>query len=203
MRYAFIFLGIVLFAQPLTGFAQFTADYQTNVISSGVTSNWNGNYYVGDTTVGDVLLIETGGALILSSSGYGYVGNASGASNNVVLISGSGSLWKVPITLSVGGGSCNSLVVSNAGRLVTGWATIGFLNSSASNRVSVIGSGSVWTNSSAFSVGEYGGPETSFSSATEPASSIVPSRIWGDGNLEVTAVPSSRGMARSGQTRRT
>jgi len=159
MRYAFIFLGIVLFAQPLTGFAQFTADYQTNVISSGVTSNWNGNYYVGDTTVGDVLLIETGGALILSSSGYGYVGNTSGASNNVVLISGSGSLWKVPITLSVGGGSCNSLVISNEGRLVTGWATIGFRNASASNRVSVIGSGSVWTNSSAFSVGEYGGPE--------------------------------------------
>ncbi len=95
--------------------AQYTANFQTNIIS-GVTSNWVGIYYVGNTNSADVLLIQNGGVL---NSGMGYLGYSSGSSNNTVLVTGTGSTWN-----SSGGAglfgvgnstSGNSLNVSNAG----------------------------------------------------------------------------------------
>ncbi|MGH3166289.1 MAG: hypothetical protein ACRDN0_10405, partial [Trebonia sp.] len=42
--------------------AQYSANFQTNIIS-GLTSNWAGSYYVGNTTYADVLLIQSSGVL--------------------------------------------------------------------------------------------------------------------------------------------
>jgi len=149
---------VLLLAWSGAGFAQYTEDYQTNVIS-GVTSNWTGDYYVGNTNVGDLLLIEKGGVLDVSSSSYGYIGSSSGASNNSVLITGSGSLWNIPMVLKIGGGSGNSLVVSNGGGLKSAWGYVGILNSSVSNTVTITGSGSVWTNmGGTLEIGQFGGP---------------------------------------------
>jgi hypothetical protein len=40
--------------------AQYTADFQTNIID-GVVSNWSGEYVIGSNTFGDVFLIQNGG----------------------------------------------------------------------------------------------------------------------------------------------
>src|SRR5437762_1959387 len=86
--------------------AQYTVDYQTNIIS-GVVSNWAGSYYVGNTTAFDVLLIQNGGVL---SNGNGYVGYAVSSSNNSVLVTGTGSVWQSSDQLYIGvSGAGNNL----------------------------------------------------------------------------------------------
>src|SRR5437870_5142062 len=69
--------------------AQLTGNDQTNIIS-GVTSNWTGNYYVGSNFVFDALLVQNGGKLF---NAFGYSGYTSTASNNSILVTGSGSIW--------------------------------------------------------------------------------------------------------------
>src|SRR5664280_2630356 len=80
-------LGIILGSQSSN--AQYTADFQTNIIS-GVTSNWSGEYYVGNTNFADALLIQTNGVL---SDSLGFLGNQISSSNNSVVATGTGSVW--------------------------------------------------------------------------------------------------------------
>ena len=126
--------------------AQYTADFQTNIISS-VTSNWVGNYYVGNTNFADVLLIQNSGVL---SNGLGYVGYEVGSSNNSVLVTGTGAVWRCNRDLSIGfRGAGNSLLISNGGRVVggvLGEGHVGDVTSSRNNSVLVTGTGSVWSN---------------------------------------------------------
>ena len=138
------FIVLSLPAAPLVR-AQYTADYQTNLIS-GVTSNWAGNYLVGSNTFADVLLIQNGGVL---SNGYGRLGYLASSSNNSVLVTGTGSVWSNQSGLSVGTvGSGNSLVISNGGRVVnSSSALIGDGPGSRDNSVVVTGSGTVWNTS--------------------------------------------------------
>ena len=63
--------------------AQYTFDYQTNIIS-GVTSNWAGNYVVGSNTFANALLIRNAGVL---TNADGYVGYLSDSSSNYVMVS--------------------------------------------------------------------------------------------------------------------
>jgi hypothetical protein len=77
--------GIILSSRPTA--AQYTADFQTNIIS-GVTSNWTGDYYVGNFYFSCALLVQNSGML---SNGVGYLGYDS--SNNSVLVTDSGSIW--------------------------------------------------------------------------------------------------------------
>ena len=56
-RNALLVLCVVLGAISIsTTKAQFSSDYQTNIIS-GVVSNWNGDYIVGNDTAFDLLRI--------------------------------------------------------------------------------------------------------------------------------------------------
>src|SRR5947209_6827385 len=87
--------GVLLLLSVTAGRAQYTADYQTNIIS-GVTSNWTGDYTVGNSTFADVLLIQNSGALVLSNSGgRGMIGYTSASTNNKVVVTGSNSVWVV------------------------------------------------------------------------------------------------------------
>ena len=92
--------------------AQYTANFQTNIIS-GVTSNWSGNYIVGSNTFADVLLIQNGGVL---SDGTGYVGYNPGSSSNGVQVV-SGGVWQNTALFVGYQGSSNSLLI--AGGLVS------------------------------------------------------------------------------------
>lgn len=137
--------------------AQYTADFQTNLIS-GVTSNWTGNYLVGDTNFADVLLIQNSGVL---SNGYGYLGFAMGSSNNVVLVRGLGSIWNNHDVVLVGyRGSGNSLIINNGARVSSSFgpkfkeSIVG--SSSQNNQVLVSDTGSIWSNRASLSIGVSG-----------------------------------------------
>ncbi len=150
-----LFVGLVIGAN--TSEAQFSGSSQTNLIS-GVTSNWVGNYFVGNGSSADALLIQSAGVL---SNGSGVLGNGS-ASNNCAVVSGPGSVWNNNGGLTVGnGGWHNSLVISNGGQVFNSHGVLGdnFIGSS-SNTALVTGPGSLWKNSSDLEVGGYGSANT-------------------------------------------
>jgi fibronectin-binding autotransporter adhesin len=122
--------------------AQYTTDYQTNIIS-GVTSNWSGDYNVGNNSnFSDVLLIQNSGVLSNSS---GLIGSG-GQGSNVVIVSGSGSVWNNSGTVDIGEGSeYNQLIVTNGGAVYSVDGVVGDLHSDY-NTVLVTGTGSVWSN---------------------------------------------------------
>ncbi len=123
--------------------AQYTANFQTNIIS-GVTSNWTGDYIVGNGTFADVLQIQGGGQLIDNN---GTVGYQVGSSNNTVLVMGVGSVWSNRFTLYLGyQGRHNSLVISNGARVFDTGCAVGTILGSSNNSVLVTGSGSALNN---------------------------------------------------------
>ena len=139
--------GVIL--NPRLSHAQYSANFQTNIIS-GVTSNWTGSYFVGNTTFADVLLVQNGGVLSNFSSS---VGRQISASNNIALVTGDGSVWNSG-TLYVGfSGSGNSLIISNGGRVFSAISValysgyVGHDAGTRSNRILVTGPGSIWSNS--------------------------------------------------------
>ena len=148
---------VVSFSLAGSARAQFTANFQTNIIS-GTSSNWAdfGGYVVGSNTFGDVLLIENGG--VLSSDFYGIIGDLIGASNNTAIVTGSGSTWSNGSLLLGYSGAGNNLVISNGGVLSveSGGVLIGELSGASNNTAIVTGSGSVWTNSGGLILGYMG-----------------------------------------------
>jgi T5SS/PEP-CTERM-associated repeat protein len=159
-------LGAAIVMIAGTARAQFSADYQTNVID-GVVSNWAGDYYVGSNYVFDALQIINGGAVYNGSTGY--IGYSSTANNNSVLVSGTGSVWSnwsnwgsYGSSFYVGyQGSGNSLVITNGGTVYNAqWLNsasyIGYSSTANKNSVQVSGSGSVWNQWSGLYVGYQG-----------------------------------------------
>jgi T5SS/PEP-CTERM-associated repeat protein len=158
--FAAVLLSGILFNPP--AHAQYTADYQTNIIS-GVTSNWSGDYVVGSNTYADVLLIESSAAL---SDGYGYVGaDPEGGSYNVAVVSGARSVWNNSGELYVGGsGDYNQLIVTNGGAVYSLNGYIGF-ESGDYNTALVTGNGSVWNSTGTLTVGSDEGSSDSITIA--------------------------------------
>jgi hypothetical protein len=70
--------------------AQFTADYQTNIIN-GTAVNWPASSAVGETNSYDAVFILNAGSL--TNNGLSYIGHQHGANSNLVSVSGSGSSW--------------------------------------------------------------------------------------------------------------
>lgn len=156
-----LFLWIALGSQSSE--AQYTADFQTNIIS-GVTSNWSSAYLVGYTNFADVLVIQNSGVL---SNGTGNLGLGAGSSNNSVVVTDLGSVWSNRFDLYMGSaGAGNSLVISNGGRVISGPGgqdldSVGRDMSSSNNHVVLTGSGSAWVeNQSQFLFGVSGAGNT-------------------------------------------
>jgi len=140
--------------------AQYTANFQTNIIS-GVISNWSGEYDVGSNTFADVLLIQNGGVFTNTDA---FLGLQVGSSNNTVLVTDPSSDWSIGSpSLIVGySGAGNSVVVSNGGKIVVSdGGTVGFNSSGSNNSIIVTGSGSIWSNYFDFYLG-YSGPSNRF-----------------------------------------
>ena len=132
-----------------TTHAQYFANFQTNIIS-GITSNWTGDYVIGNGhTSNNVLLIQNGG--VLSNSGTGCVG-CSGLyppGNDKALVTDPGSIWSIGGDLySVGLG--DSVVVSNGGRVFNNGT--GYVEGSGG--MLVTGVGSVWSNQGSLYLGQ-------------------------------------------------
>ena len=106
-------------------------------------------------------LIISNGARVISS--VGYVGGTTTGSNNVVIVSGSGSQWTNSSTLAIGYvGPNNQVIITNGGRVDDSVGYVGFFGPNpygykgVSNTVVVTGSNSLWNNTSALYFGLYG-----------------------------------------------
>jgi T5SS/PEP-CTERM-associated repeat protein len=163
-----ILAGVIILAWLVPiAHAQFTADYQTNIIS-GVTSNWaqGTDYYIGGNrnpdfhlgfTHDDVLRIDSGGVFFDHSGFVGGRTDFSPSSNNTAVVTGLGSVWSNQLYCWVGATSSgNSLVISNGGQVVDYTGYVGETGGN-NNSVVVTGTGSLWISSYEMTVGQDGG----------------------------------------------
>ena len=129
---------------PLGARAQYTGNYQTNIIS-GVVSNWpDYNYSVGTNSYNnDYLIINSGGVL---NSSTGYVGQAGAVnSNNIALING--GIWSNTGNFYVGNqGAGNQLIITNGGVVYDTVGRVGNNANASNTTVLVTGANSVWNN---------------------------------------------------------
>jgi fibronectin-binding autotransporter adhesin len=125
------------------------ADSFTTNIISGVSTNANGDYILGNTGSFDYLQIDSGGSLVCTLA---ELGNATAASNNAALVTDPNSVWVATYGLYMGPG--NSLVISNGGLLETGLASyIGDGPGVPSTVAVVTGTNSLWSNSGSLVIG--------------------------------------------------
>jgi T5SS/PEP-CTERM-associated repeat protein len=95
-----------------------------------------------------------GGSLVTNI--YGYIGYSSPSSNNTVVVSDPGSLWRsTDVYLGQSGGANNLLIITNGATVASAQAILG-TGFGAKNTAVVTGAGSVWTNGGGLSVGAYG-----------------------------------------------
>ena len=139
------------------GYIGYNASGSNNsALVAGSGSIWSNRYnlHVGYYGAGNHLTITNGGRV---ENGYGYLGYYGGGSSNSVLVAGSGSLWTNRFNLYVGTRSDgNQLIITNGGRVESGYADIGSEAGGSNNFVLVTGSGSVWNNRYDLSVGASG-----------------------------------------------
>jgi len=136
-----VLVGLIFSLYPCTLVnAQYTCNFQTNVIS-GIVSNWAGNYVIGSNTFADGLVIQNDGLL---SNGSGQLGYEVCSSNNSLGVF-DGGVWRGGM-LHVGDrASGNSLMVDGGTVLVTN-LTVGVDSATCSNLVEVDGGSVVVTN---------------------------------------------------------
>ena len=153
-QFSTIVLLVSLWAGIQTASGQYTSSYQTNTIS-GVTSTWAGDYVVGSNTLADALVIRSNAVL---STADGYVGYLPASVSNSVTVTGAGSVWTNGFMYLGYSGGWNSMVISNAGRVVEyGQGTyVGNDTTSSSNRVLVTGTNSSWNCAGHFFMGNGG-----------------------------------------------
>jgi len=120
---------------------------------TGSGSRWHlgNNLLVGSNGESSRLLVSDGG---LVNNNSGILGNGASSSNNLALVTGTGSLWTNRFELRVGNvGPGNQLVVSNGARVASLFGNVGDQPGSSNNLVLVTGSGSIWTNHLYLNVG--------------------------------------------------
>jgi T5SS/PEP-CTERM-associated repeat protein len=141
------------------GFSIFANNNQTMVTGPGSVLSNSGGMYVAFSGAGNSLTITNGGQAICNY--LTYIGYDVHASNNVVTVTGTGSVWNITAgigTLYVGNqGPQNRLVINNGGAVYDDSSFIGDVSSGSNNIAMVTGPGSVWSNRANLSVGEGGG----------------------------------------------
>jgi len=121
---------------------------------TGAGSGWSNRQtlVVGQSGVGNRVVISNGAQL---ENRFCILGADASSSNNVLIVTDPGSVWRIEQGFAVGSlGGGNRLVITNGGQ-VQGSGTIGSF--SANNEVVVTGSGSSWTSASSLNVGSLGG----------------------------------------------
>jgi T5SS/PEP-CTERM-associated repeat protein len=120
-------------------------------------------FTIGNNGAGNQVIVTNGGTL---QTPNGFLGFAASASNNSVLVTGSGSSWSTTSgtgTLQLGGsGKGNTLTVANSGTVTTVASTLGNAAGGDNNSVLVTGAASRWSITGALTIGNTG----SFNSVT-------------------------------------
>lgn len=132
------------------------------IMVTGSGSLWVDNLYIviGTTGSSSKVRIENGGYMTNQSA---FIGFTTGSSNNQAIVSGTNSVWSNRLVQVGSSGSFNTVLVSNAGRLVTARGFIGGAgmgSSAIDNQVVVTGAGSHWASSIDLRIGEYGSLNT-------------------------------------------
>jgi T5SS/PEP-CTERM-associated repeat protein len=113
-------------------------------VVTGLNSTWSNraDLNVGNGARGNQLVVSDG-ALVAGNNGV--LGKSATSSNNVVLVTGGGSIWSNRSELTVGSfGRNNQLIVSNGGWVANQYGYLG--RQAGSNFALVTGNGSVWSN---------------------------------------------------------
>ncbi|HBA84715.1 MAG TPA: hypothetical protein DCZ95_11530 [Verrucomicrobia bacterium] len=126
------------------------------VVTGGVLAVVHSNALYGTTN-----LYIGSGAVVSNVSEDAYAGGfwRGNVTNRWAKVSGAGSVWVVKTNLTIGSyglTSGNRLEIEAGGSVATLAAVVGAQVSAVSNTVIVSGPGSVWTNSGALSLGQYG-----------------------------------------------
>ena len=139
----------------LIGYA--TNANNNSVLVTGTGSTWGASVTVGYSGSSNSMTITNGGLVRNVSAAIATIGMNTGANNNSVLVTGSGSLWSNWSVSHIGGqGSFNSLTITNGGNVINAFCTIGFGTGASNNSVSVSGVGSLWKLNNALLVGSNG-----------------------------------------------
>ena len=141
--------GTSVYSNTLIGFTTTSSNNLLIVANTNTLLSNSVNLYVGNSGASNAMLITNGGVV---TGEYGVVGNYSTSSNNLVLVTGTNSVWTNAGDIAVGfDGSGNSLVISNGGAVLGGTNGVGGIIGadipSSNNAVLVTGSNSTWSNS--------------------------------------------------------
>ena len=126
----------------------------SSVTVDGVGSIWTSSGFLHVGELGTATLSITNGGTV-SNIGQGRVGKNVG-STGTVLVDGSGSTWANSGDLHVGDAGDGTLTISGSGSVSSSRGKIAVNSVDAVGFVSVVGAGSMWTNSSTFHVGSRG-----------------------------------------------
>jgi T5SS/PEP-CTERM-associated repeat protein len=90
-------------------------DNSNSALVAGSGSIWSNraNLYVGSGGYGNTLVISNGGVLFNSNAWLGYQVVVNDDSNNIAVVTGTGSIWNNAGTLTIGQGGNNNAFVSN------------------------------------------------------------------------------------------
>ena len=137
-----------------------------------VTGAWDnpGNFFVGQNSSNNTLLVENGGVVqVTSPSSFFQIGGTAGNTQNQVLVTGAGSEILSREYLAVGfRGDHNTFSITNHGTVFTSnliqpsTAYIGLQNSANFNSATISDPGSLWAHTGDFFVG-YNGSNNSLS----------------------------------------
>ncbi len=112
---------------------------------TGIGSRWQigGSLYVGFSNNANQLTISGGG---LVGNDIGEIGTTSGSTNNLVFVTGAGTLWSNRDTLLIGNqGTSNRLIVSNGAAVWVGSnAFLGYAATGGRNLADITGTNSQW-----------------------------------------------------------
>ena len=140
------------------GFIGAGTSSSNSVLVTDSGSSWSNSYLnVGVQGMGNSLVVSNGGQVLDGSALVGG-GAVPRISSNIVVVTGTGSIWNNGTDVYVGGYLAgNRVVVNNGGLLINGTSHIGYdAFSSSNNSVVVSDPGSVWTNKGDLNVGEWG-----------------------------------------------
>jgi T5SS/PEP-CTERM-associated repeat protein len=133
-----------------------TGSTNNQVVVSDAGSVWNVGLRLHPGYAGTAasLIITNGGVVKAQQT---WVGGFTSASNNTVLVTGSGSMISNSLDFSIGvyaGSGGNQITVANGGKVVGATTGVGGdANGGGNNLVTITDSGSVWSNTSTFYVG--------------------------------------------------
>ncbi len=127
------------------------------VLVTGTNSLWNcgGPLMLGNGGAGSRLTIDGGGRV---NNGDGQIGRLSSSTNNVVVVTGTNSLWSNSGSLIVGvSGGGNSVTIQNGGMASNAVGYVGFFSSGGTNTVLVTGTNSLWFSNVKLVIGNNAG----------------------------------------------